>query len=265
MSSRSSFRLETRSRAKDEIKRVMMTIEKVRKWEKKWVQVGPAGCTMKVLKWMPIQEREGDKKKEKEKVQGIKSQTKEPSNDYSIQMNDDSNASFPSPAPPSEDSQGGDSMLDFPEKKNDRKRRASEAGMNQALDDGLELTNTSFDDSQLSKFGDESNLTFNTADSSIGYNICEDSNSNLPDGTYSETSQSDSQHAVGFTRELIKAASEVGHNPQGKDGSGLDSSQDEANTSISDLIHDDNSKDSDTFPLPNKKDDAGTDAAPSNS
>jgi len=31
MSSR-SFRLETRSRARDEIKRIMQTVEKVRKW-----------------------------------------------------------------------------------------------------------------------------------------------------------------------------------------------------------------------------------------
>uniref|UniRef100_A0A8B9JWW5 B-cell CLL/lymphoma 7 protein family member A n=1 Tax=Astyanax mexicanus TaxID=7994 RepID=A0A8B9JWW5_ASTMX len=35
-----SVRAETRSRAKDDIKRVMAAIEKVRKWEKKWVTVG---------------------------------------------------------------------------------------------------------------------------------------------------------------------------------------------------------------------------------
>ena len=40
-------------------------------------------------------------------------------------MNEDSNASFPSPAPPSEDSQGNDSLTGFPEKKSDRKRTAS--------------------------------------------------------------------------------------------------------------------------------------------
>ena len=38
MSSR-SFRLETRSRARDEIKRIMQTVEKVRKWYKVHVKL----------------------------------------------------------------------------------------------------------------------------------------------------------------------------------------------------------------------------------
>ena len=78
MSSR-SFRLETRSRARDEIKRIMQTVEKVRKWyaglllmrsrwalirmvyiyiytpscrEKKWVDLGLSN-SLKVYKWVP--------------------------------------------------------------------------------------------------------------------------------------------------------------------------------------------------------------------
>ncbi|XP_028400359.1 B-cell CLL/lymphoma 7 protein family member A-like isoform X1 [Dendronephthya gigantea] len=50
-------RLETRStRANKEelVKRVMMTVERVRKWEKKWVNSDAEGCTLKIYKWVPV-------------------------------------------------------------------------------------------------------------------------------------------------------------------------------------------------------------------
>lgn len=204
--SRSSFRLETRSRAKDEIKRVMMTIEKVRKWEKRWVHVGPPTCTMNVYKWCPVEEREGDKKKEKTgNSETIKTETpkEEPAVAENFTLNEDSNASFPSPAPPSEDSQGNDSMPGFPEKKAERKRTASGSIINPALDAALGLDENSKYD------GEDSNLTFNNGDSSFtnGFSISEDSMSNLPGETFPSNKTGGTSTSTGFTEELIKAAS----------------------------------------------------------
>lgn len=46
-----ALRSETRAKAKDDIKRVMNAIERVRKWERRWISINDT--TLKLYKWVP--------------------------------------------------------------------------------------------------------------------------------------------------------------------------------------------------------------------
>jgi len=79
-----SLRAETRNRAKDDLKRVINAIEKVRKWEKRWVLL--KDTQLVVPKWLPVAPVQPKQSTTSLDLMG--------DTNSSSQMNEDSNASF---------------------------------------------------------------------------------------------------------------------------------------------------------------------------
>ncbi|XP_043281873.1 B-cell CLL/lymphoma 7 protein family member A [Venturia canescens] len=89
-----SVRAETRSRAKDDIKRVMQVVDKVRHWEKKWVTIGET--TMKIYKWVPISTLDQKKKGKTvaDKENGLARKTGIDTSNSNFGLTEDSNTCF---------------------------------------------------------------------------------------------------------------------------------------------------------------------------
>jgi len=67
-----AIRFETRSRARDELRRAMTAIDKVKKWEKKWVAAGGPNCKLNVFKWVPKELTKEEKEIESKENQAPK-------------------------------------------------------------------------------------------------------------------------------------------------------------------------------------------------
>lgn len=80
-----ALRSETRARAKDDIKRVMHAIEKVRKWERRWISVNET--TLKLYKWVPIMNSSTSQDDQNSNPETVNNDEKDKIEDQKVEVN----------------------------------------------------------------------------------------------------------------------------------------------------------------------------------